>query len=468
MESYYFFLYLLYGLVYIAMGIYVSGRKRVSTVQIPLIRSLIFLAGFGILHGLSEWVTMVVITGMYDNQYEILFYIKQLLKALSFVSLFLFGLNLLIYRNTNKKKWMLIPWVVFICWAVGMYYLFMEFGPAYSIEEPAFNTVILRYFMGFPAGIIAAIALFRHSFHYQKGTFSEMRGKYHRLAMMFLLYALIDGVFVREMAFFPADTINNLFFFETTGIPIQVMKILVGVGILYLTALIIDAFEKEKNDQIDTLKQHKIMAEERQKLGVEVHDSIIQHMYAASLKAKIVKNQLANQSEQLEMCDLLEDTQHDLGEAMSKTREFIKRTTMTEVEMNELTGKIDALIEECKGSSGLDIRINGEDILWKHSLSSKTATDIYYLIQEALNNVIKHAQASVVMIKISESETGIRITIKDNGIGIHQEDLEKQGHMGMQLMKERANRAGGDLEIECLKNGTAIICFIPWRDLHAS
>ncbi|AOM83814.1 sensor histidine kinase [Salisediminibacterium beveridgei] len=468
MENYYFFLYLIYGLVYIAMGIYVSGRKRASTVQIPLIRSLIFLAGFGVLHGLSEWMTMVVITGMYDNQYEILFYIKQFLKALSFVSLFLFGLNLLIYHNKNKRRWMLIPWLVFICWASGMYYLSMTFGASYPIEEPAFNTVVLRYLMGLPAGIMAGIALFRHSFHFQSGAFSKMRGKYHRLAILFLLYALIDGVFVREMAFFPADMINNVLFFEITGIPIQVLKILVGVGILYVTALIIDAFEKEKNDHIDTLNQHKIMAEERQKLGVEVHDSIIQHMYAASLKAKIVKNQLSNQPGQMELCDLLEDTQQDLGEAMSKTREFIKRTTMTEVEMNQLTEKIDALIEECKGRSGLDIRIDGEHILWEAKLSAKTATDIYYLIQEALNNAVKHAKARIVVIRFNESESGIRIQIKDDGIGIHQKDLDKQGHMGMQLMRERAHRVGGNLEIERLKQGTAIKCFIPWRDSHAS
>lgn len=468
MESYYFFLYLVYGLVFISMGIYVSGRKRASTAQIPLIRSLVFLAAFGILHGLSEWVTMVVITGMYDSQYEMLFYIKQFLKALSFVSLFLFGLNLLIYRKTDKWKWLILPWLVFLVWLVGMAYYYVELGAAYPIEEAAFNTVILRYFMGFPAGMMAAIALFRHSFHYQRETFFDMRGKYRRLSILFLFYALIDGVFVREMAFFPANTVNNVLFFETIGIPIQVIKILVGVGIIYLTALIINAFEKEKNDHIDALNHHKIMAEERRKLGIEVHDSIIQHMYAASLKARIVKNQLTNQPDQEELTDILEDTQRDLSDAMSKTREFIKRTTTTEVEMNELTGKIDELIEECKGRSGVDIRLDGEHVLWKSSLGTKTATDLYYLIQEALNNAIKHAQASIVTIKLTESETGIRILIRDDGIGIIEGDMKKSGHMGMQLMKERANRAGGVLEIEQLNQGTAIKCFIPWRDSYVS
>lgn len=112
----------------------------------------------------------------------------------------------------------------------------------------------------------------------------------------------------------------------------------------------------------------------------------------------------------------------------------------------------------------LDTRIDIEE----QQVPSRLKTVIYRILQEALNNIVKHAQADSVRIDLCRTEPAIEMLIRDNGLGFDIDAKEITSHggsgrgMGLSSMKERAENSGGSLSIVSVKNsGTSILVSWP-------
>jgi signal transduction histidine kinase len=95
---------------------------------------------------------------------------------------------------------------------------------------------------------------------------------------------------------------------------------------------------------------------------------------------------------------------------------------------------------------------------------SQSLVILYRIAQEALANVYKHARASNVEVTIAEHESGLLVTIQDDGVGFAGEvpKVSAPGHMGLSSMRERAELQGGWCEILSLPdNGTTVRFWIP-------
>ncbi len=463
MDSYYFFIYLVYGLVFIAMGIYASGKKEESVIHIPLVKSLKYLGAFGVTHGLSEWITMVVITDLYAGQYVYLFYFKQFLKAVSFTFLLYFGLSLLFQKEKYCRFVRMLPVLILVIGGTGMIVLIVQYGWNYHIEHPQYNSVLLRYFMGLPGGVIAAWALYRQAMMMDNKRLYDIQVKYKRLAMIFLFYGLVDGLIVRELDFFPANVINNTLFIEWFGFPVQILKILIGIGIVYVLVQVINTFEWEQKEKMKKLEQQKIAYEERKKLGLEVHDSIIQSMYASTLKLRFLLRKNENRSEQV--TNTLQEVITDLGDAISKTREFISESTMEQVELSELQNRIRSMVEDYNSNSGVSIvvSLDDHDFIPTGELTTEETTQIYYIVQEAVNNSIKHSKGTFTKVTLKSKANALHIKIIDDGVGFSLNKVNPKINFGIKSMRERAEQIGGTLNIRNRKLGTEVELVILWR-----
>jgi two-component system sensor histidine kinase UhpB len=95
-------------------------------------------------------------------------------------------------------------------------------------------------------------------------------------------------------------------------------------------------------------------------------------------------------------------------------------------------------------------------------LDSKVATAIYRVVQETLNNVAKHADATYVEAQVTCSPAHIRLCVKDNGRGMAADKLHKAGSFGLIGMRQRVTALGGEMKVESTEGaGTAIMITIP-------
>ena len=101
------------------------------------------------------------------------------------------------------------------------------------------------------------------------------------------------------------------------------------------------------------------------------------------------------------------------------------------------------------------------------TLSPEIATNLFRVMQESLQNVSKHAQATEVMVSLSGSSKGIGLSVRDNGKGFDLESKDARANgLGLVSMQERARGLGGFLRIHSLpRNGTKVCAWIPrYRD----
>lgn len=90
-------------------------------------------------------------------------------------------------------------------------------------------------------------------------------------------------------------------------------------------------------------------------------------------------------------------------------------------------------------------------------LPKEVEEELYWIAQEALNNILKHAEASSVQLHLRRQSRHVIFTIRDNGQGFDPEDLTQRGGMGLSNMKTRAEELGGQFSIRSQKEkGTTI------------
>jgi signal transduction histidine kinase len=89
---------------------------------------------------------------------------------------------------------------------------------------------------------------------------------------------------------------------------------------------------------------------------------------------------------------------------------------------------------------------------------------LFCALQESLNNIVKHAEAPVVEVDLSEDSGLFVLTVKDNGRGITEADLSKLGSFGLVGLRERLSLLGGSLRVSrCPRGGTQITAQLPKR-----
>lgn len=182
--------------------------------------------------------------------------------------------------------------------------------------------------------------------------------------------------------------------------------------------------------------------QERQRLAQNLHDAVNQSLFSAGLIAEVLPRLWEIDLE--ETRHSLEDLRRLIRGAMAEMRALLaelRPTTLTDTELGDL------LLLLCNAFTGrtnipVDVTVTGEG-----KLPAETQVAIYRICQEALNNIAKHAKASLVEIEMRHTPLGLTLYIRDNGSGFDTTGLTPFGHYGLNMMKERAETVGAKLAI---------------------
>jgi PAS domain S-box-containing protein len=211
-------------------------------------------------------------------------------------------------------------------------------------------------------------------------------------------------------------------------------------------------------------RQLRHSLEERDRLGRDLHDGIIQSIYAAGLTLDDCTRILKPEPETAER--RLKTVTADLNRVIRDVRQFIGRLEQDPLSGAEFKTALQTLASTVNGRSPTRVETQIEDSAAQR-LHSHQATHLLQIAREALSNSIRHGNASRVVFSLQSSRSGLQFEIQDDGAGFAPSDTDRKGR-GLRNIAARADRLGAWLRIQAKPGeGTKISLDLPPEEYHA-
>jgi signal transduction histidine kinase len=196
--------------------------------------------------------------------------------------------------------------------------------------------------------------------------------------------------------------------------------------------------------------------QERQRLARELHDSVSQALYGIGLGVHTARQALESDPEQVQVAL---DYVLTLAEAgLDEMRALIFELRPESLEIEGLVAALSKQVAVLRSRYKLDV---DADLGEEPEISIEMKYTLYRVAQEALHNIVKHARASKVVLRLARQENAIRLEVNDNGKGFNPAG-PFPGHLGLCSMHERVTKIGGTLTVESVAGqGTCICVQIP-------
>jgi nitrate/nitrite-specific signal transduction histidine kinase len=198
-------------------------------------------------------------------------------------------------------------------------------------------------------------------------------------------------------------------------------------------------------------------AAERNRLARDLHDAVSQTLFSASMIADVLPRLWERNPEEAER--RLEDLRRLTRGAMAEMRTLLwelRPSALLESNLDELLGQLGKV---AAGRAHVEVAL---DVELAVSPPDDVKLTLYRIAQEALNNVVKHAEASRVLVRLRARRGGVELTIRDDGQGFLRKEIPR-GHFGLSTMEERAESIGAGLFLETSpRQGTDVT--VVWKE----
>ena len=475
-------IYFVYGLAFFSMGLLVAVEGgRASDVRLR--RALPPLAGFGIVHAAHEWMEMYVLMGHPISSLEvtIMWGIQVATLAFSFISLAAFGSFLLADNEVTRRLFLLIPIGLQAIWVFGLYH----FRGVYSgqVLWDVADTWT-RYTLAIPASLLTAIGLVVQQRAFRRSGLIRFGRDALWAAITFGWYGLFGQFFARMTPIFPSNVINQETFLDLFGFPIQMFRAVTAVAAALFVIRFLRAFQVETERKIADLQQARLeesqqretmrgelfrrvvaaQEAERQRIARDLHDETGQSLTAIGMGLRGLSTKLSGRNKDaLNTLHKLENLTADSLKELERLMTDLRPSHLDDLGLSAALRWYSSRIQE---HSSLHIRvdIHGEEC----DLDDAMKITIFRIIQESLNNIIKHAQATHVNIHLHYEPKQVRISVFDNGVGFDREQVRQKGtnrpSLGLAGMEERAALLGGSVTVQSRPGyGTEVEAVIPYH-----
>ncbi|MCB0210794.1 MAG: PAS domain S-box protein [Anaerolineae bacterium] len=207
----------------------------------------------------------------------------------------------------------------------------------------------------------------------------------------------------------------------------------------------------ERTAELEEQYRRQAALEERQRLARELHDAVSQSLFSARVIAESLPRLWERNPELVRssLTDLHRLTRGALAEMRTLLLE-LRPAALEEVSLGEL---LQQLTEGIAGRSQVEVTLTVEG---QDAVPTEVKIALFRMAQEALNNTIKHARAKQISVKMVSRPDEIRLHISDNGRGFNPAD-RPSGHLGLQIMAERAEAIGARLQISSRINAGTVV-----------
>lgn len=495
-------IYFFYGLAFYSMGLALfveSGRAS----ELGFARSMRLLAGFGLLHGLHEWLDFLDRSLYIYNQSALPLWLQWLrvaVLATSFIALVAFGENLRAADRRDRVRTWLV--VLAVLWYAGSCVVVQSMTQLDEARWIAVCDVLARYVLGIPASVLAGLVLFRQRKsiqHLQTGRFDL---HFTLAAVSILIYGLVGQVFVQETVIFPATVINQNLFLAIAGFPIQLLR--AGIAVVLSVSMIgvlrvleveneqrLAAVEQNRREELSRLnaslqaseaEARELLAElkkrdtfrtgflqqvtaaqesERQRIARELHDGTGQMLTGLALGLRGLSLQVHKNPDLV--VKRLSELETMATTTIGELRALIQDLRPPQLDDMGLIPAIRSMLERVKatGAPPFDLKIAGDP----YPLPAEVETILFRVVQEGVTNITKHAHATQAAVCLDYSD-GVRVCVCDNGVGcdpalIRNPSPTRQA-WGLVGIEERVNLINATWTLESEPNkGTRLQVYLP-------
>ena len=220
------------------------------------------------------------------------------------------------------------------------------------------------------------------------------------------------------------------------------------------------AIEKERNRQAREEAELAIL-NERNRMAREIHDTLAQAFTGISLQLEAARNILSTQPEAAQT--RLLQAKALAKEGITEARRSVRALRPETLEYNNLAIALQQLVNNMTNSTGIQTQMIFEG---EPQLAADLEVDLYRIVQEAITNTLRHAEATELIIRLICQTNLIELQIKDNGIGF-EPNLVLNNSFGLMGMQERCDRHHGSLLINSdRERGTEITITIPFQSVQ--
>lgn len=244
------------------------------------------------------------------------------------------------------------------------------------------------------------------------------------------------------------SVLNSALFYYEAGITIELLFFLFALTYKNKMEIILSTQKEEKlkleTERKEMEKQVAVLAakqDERNRISVDMHDELGSGVTAIRLMSEIVKTKMKDKT-----LPEIEKISNNANELLNKLNTIIWTMTSSNDSVENLVAYIRSYAVEFFENTSIDCYFTMPASIPSREISGEKRRNIFLSVKEALNNVLKHSQSSVVRINVSVGERLV-IEIQDDGVGINLDKLRKFGN-GLNNMKKRMASIDGEFNIE--------------------
>jgi signal transduction histidine kinase len=219
-----------------------------------------------------------------------------------------------------------------------------------------------------------------------------------------------------------------------------------------------------ENARLHEAERRLVVVDERERIGRDLHDGIIQNLYGVTLSLEDVP-ELVTEDPQ-EARDRVNRAIDTLHGAIRDIRNFIFGLRPILLDDGGLTHGLEQLADELRRNAAIEVTVTAVEL---PDLPMESVAELLAVAREALSNVARHARATQVSIRLALVGDAVQLTISDDGVGFDADAARPSAHQGLANLRERAQRLGGTASVDSRPSeGTRIILSLPLSGASSS
>lgn len=245
------------------------------------------------------------------------------------------------------------------------------------------------------------------------------------------------------------EVFNSPFFYFQVGVTTSILSFLIGLFYKNRHELISNIKQQEalkaaaeKQQLENKLAIFKVQQEERNRISADMHDDLGAGITSIRLYSELAKNKLSDP----EMPEL-DKISSSADELLNNMNAIIWSMSSHNDTLGNMVGYIRSYATDYLEDTGIGHQIIVPENLPALEVSGTIRRNVFLVIKEALNNIVKHSSASKVIIELKKYYDGFSLTIHDNGKGIDEENLRPHSN-GLKNMRQRMKDIEVDFKIE--------------------